>query len=145
MGSSSKLYLFFEYLFTDLSKYMAPYKKIGLKIKLIRSFTQQLLAGLEYLHMHCIFHRDIKPANLLINENLDIKLGDFGLARLFSLPMRPYTHEVVTQWYRAPEILMGTRYYAPSVDIWSLGCIVAEMSIGKALFIGNFLNKIYAH
>lgn len=77
--------------------------------------------------MNRVLHRDLKPQNLLVDSVGHIKLADFGLARSFNLPMRAYTHEVVTLWYRAPEILLGTKLYATGVDIWSLGCIFAEM------------------
>jgi len=73
-------------------------------------------------------HRDLKPQNLLIDKNGNIKLADFGLARAFGLPVKTYTHEVVTLWYRAPEILLGQKQYSTPVDIWSIGCIYAEMA-----------------
>jgi serine/threonine protein kinase len=73
-------------------------------------------------------HRDLKPQNLLIDKNGNIKLADFGLARAFGLPVKTYTHEVVTLWYRAPEILLGQKQYSTPVDIWSIGCIFAEMA-----------------
>ncbi|CAN0014172.1 unnamed protein product [Bubo scandiacus] len=81
--------------------------------------------------------RDLKPQNLLINADGAIKLADFGLARAFGVPVRTYTHEVVTLWYRAPEILLGCKYYSTAVDIWSLGCIFAEMITRRALFPGD--------
>lgn len=77
--------------------------------------------------MHRVLHRDLKPQNLLIDGRGYIKLADFGLARAFGLPVHMYTHEVVTLWYRAPEILLGSKLYSTSVDIWSLGCVFAEM------------------
>ena len=73
-------------------------------------------------------HRDLKPQNLLIDKHGVIKLADFGLARAFGLPVKTYTHEVVTLWYRAPEILLGQKQYSTPVDIWSIGCIYAEMA-----------------
>ena len=73
----------------------------------------------------------------MINNKKEIKIADFGLARVFSIPIRPYTHEVVTLWYRAPEILLGTLEYSTPVDIWSLGCIFVELITKKALFPGN--------
>ena len=74
-----------------------------------------------------MLHRDLKPQNLLIDRQGYIKLADFGLARAFGMPVRTYTHEVVTLWYRAPEILLGSKFYSTSVDVWSLGCVFAEM------------------
>lgn len=88
---------------------------------------KQLVDGMAYLHTRTILHRDLKPQNLLIDKEGHIKLADFGLSRSFSLPTRTYTHEVVTMWYRAPELLLGTKIYCTGVDIWSLGCILAEM------------------
>lgn len=87
----------------------------------------QMLDAIAFCHLNLILHRDLKPQNLLVDAVGHIKLADFGLARSFNLPMRAYTHEVVTLWYRAPEILLGTKMYATGVDIWSLGCIFAEM------------------
>lgn len=75
--------------------------------------------------------------NLLIDQNGVLKLADFGLARCFGIPLRPYTHEVVTLWYRAPEILLGSKYYALAMDMWSVGCIFAELVLGRALFPGD--------
>ena len=92
-----------------------------------QSYLYQLLSGIAFCHSHRILHRDLKPQNLLIDKNGSIKLADFGLARAIGVPVRSYTHEVVTLWYRAPEILLGCRYYSTPVDVWSIGCIFAEM------------------
>lgn len=97
----------------------------------------QMLDALAFCHMHRILHRDLKPQNLLVDTEGHIKLADFGLARCFNIPMGSYTHEVVTLWYRAPEILLGTKFYSTGVDIWSLGCIFAEMIIKRPLFPGD--------
>ena len=89
---------------------------------------RQLLDGIAHCHKNRVLHRDLKPQNLLIDKaGAVVKLADFGLARGFGLPVRNYTHEVVTLWYRAPEILLGTKSYSTAVDVWSLGCIFAEM------------------
>lgn len=89
----------------------------------------------------------MKPQNLLINKKGELKLGDFGLARAFGIPVRSYSHEVVTLWYRAPDVLMGSRHYSTSIDIWSAGCIFAEMATGRPLFPGTSvkdqLHRIY--
>ena len=88
---------------------------------------KQLLDGVSYLHSHRILHRDLKPQNLLLDTEGHIKLADFGLSRSFSLPTRVYTHEVITLWYRAPELLLGGKLYCTAIDLWSLGCIMIEM------------------
>ncbi|KAH7980727.1 hypothetical protein HPB49_018555 [Dermacentor silvarum] len=134
-----KLYLVFEYMTEDLKKHMdkAASAKAPLAVKLVKSYLWQLLQGIAYCHSHRILHRDLKPQNLLIDYEGNIKLADFGLARAFGLPLRTYTHEVVTLWYRAPEILLGSRFYSTSVDVWSIGCIFAEMLMLKALFAGD--------
>ena len=89
-------------------------------------------------HSHRVLHRDLKPQNLLIDtETNSLKLADFGLARAFAIPLRAYTHEVVTLWYRAPEILLGAKQYSTPVDVWSIGCIFAEMINQSPLFPGD--------
>uniref|UniRef100_A0A8D3D153 mitogen-activated protein kinase n=1 Tax=Scophthalmus maximus TaxID=52904 RepID=A0A8D3D153_SCOMX len=98
-------------------------------------FLYQILRGLKYLHSAGILHRDIKPGNLLVNSNCVLKICDFGLARVEeSDESRHMTQEVVTQYYRAPEILMGSRHYSNSIDIWSVGCIFAELLGRRILF-----------
>ncbi|XP_076455859.1 cyclin-dependent kinase 2-like [Babylonia areolata] len=133
----NKLYLVFEYLEKDLKKFMDSAPPEGIPKEIVQSFLYQLLSGLAYCHCHRVLHRDLKPQNLLIDSKLNIKLADFGLARVFGVPVRTYTHEVITLWYRAPEILLGCRYYSVPVDIWSLGCIFVEMLTRRALFPGD--------
>lgn len=135
--TENKLYLVFEFLHQDLKKFMDSSSVTGIPMPLVKSYLFQLLQGLAFCHSHRVLHRDLKPQNLLINAQGEIKLADFGLARAFGVPVRTYTHEVVTLWYRAPEILLGCKYYSTSVDIWSLGCIFAEMITRRALFPGD--------
>jgi len=154
-----KLYLVFEYLDKDLKKHMDDSETLcrnsdtaidqsgdrskrlrkagGLPENLAKSYLRQLLSGIAYCHTHRVLHRDLKPQNLLIDNRGNIKLADFGLARAFGVPVRNFTHEVVTLWYRPPEILLGEKIYSTAVDIWSLGCIFAEMLTKKPLFPGD--------
>ncbi|CAJ0644370.1 10955_t:CDS:2 [Entrophospora sp. SA101] len=97
-------------------------------------FLWQLMNGVCFCHSHRILHQDLKPHNLLIDSNGNLKLADFGSARVCSLPIKAHTHEVVTLWYRAPEILLGCQQYSTGVDIWSVACIFAEMFLNDALF-----------
>jgi len=132
----NKLYLVFEFLDQDLKKYLdiagAP-----LAPQLVKANLYQIINGLAFCHAHRVIHRDLKPQNLLIDRHGNLKLADFGLARAFSLPIRTYTHEVVTLWYRAPEILLGQKQYSTPVDMWSVGCIFAEMAQRRPLFAGD--------
>jgi len=131
-----KLYLVFEFLEQDLHMYINSTKEM-IAPELVKSYLFQLLSGVAYCHAHRIFHRDLKPQNLLIDRNGALKIADFGLARAFGIPIRSYTHEVVTQWYRAPEILLGMPRYSIPIDVWSIGCIFAEMATKQPLFPGD--------
>mmetsp|Transcript_30450 Transcript_30450/g.79013 ORF Transcript_30450/g.79013 Transcript_30450/m.79013 type:complete len:355 (+) Transcript_30450:430-1494(+) len=96
----------------------------------------QILSGLSFCHARLVLHRDLKPQNVLIDKQGRVKLADFGLARAFQAK-KTYTHEVVTLWYRAPELLLGNQEYSASVDLWSTGCILAELSCRRPLFPGD--------
>jgi len=134
----SRLYLIFEFLTMDLKKYLdtIPQKEFC-NPNLVKSYTYQILQAMLFCHQRRVLHRDLKPQNLLIDKNGAIKLADFGLARAFGIPVRVYTHEVVTLWYRAPEILLGSTKYSCPVDMWSIGCIFAEMANKRPLFQGD--------
>jgi cyclin-dependent kinase 8/11 len=106
----------------------------------VKSFLWQLLNGIAYLHANWILHRDLKPANILVTSDGVVKIGDLGLARLFQSPLNPLFHGdkvVVTIWYRAPELLLGSRHYTKAIDIWATGCIFAELLMLKPLFKGE--------
>ncbi|AAS54249.2 AGL242Cp [Eremothecium gossypii ATCC 10895] len=139
--TENKLTLVFEFMDNDLKKFMDSRldreMPRGLELSLVKYFQWQLLQGVAFCHENRILHRDLKPQNLLINNKGQLKLGDFGLARAFGIPVNTFSSEVVTLWYRAPDVLMGSRTYCTSIDIWSCGCILAEMIMGKALFPGT--------
>ena len=105
--------------------------------EVIKSFLYQLLKGVAYCHSKLVLHRDLKPQNLLISRQGQLKIADFGLARPFGAPVRSYSPEVVTLWYRSPDILLGSKFYSTSIDMWSIGCIFAEMVTGRPLASGN--------
>eukprot|EP00406_Dinophysis_acuminata_P050524 CAMPEP_0179302142 /NCGR_PEP_ID=MMETSP0797-20121207/47911_1 /TAXON_ID=47934 /ORGANISM="Dinophysis acuminata, Strain DAEP01" /LENGTH=314 /DNA_ID=CAMNT_0021011661 /DNA_START=38 /DNA_END=982 /DNA_ORIENTATION=- len=132
----NKLVLVFEYLENDLKKYMKALSG-HLPPTTVKNFTYQLCRGIEFCHANRILHRDIKPQNLLIDHRLHLKLADFGLARAFTVPVPKYTHEVVTVWYRPPEILLGATLYSVPVDLWSTGCVMGEMATAAPLFAGD--------
>ena len=131
-----KLYLVFEFLDHDLKKYL-NLNGSPLSPQLVKSYLYQILLAIKYCHSKRILHRDLKPQNLLIDKNGAIKLGDFGLARAFGIPIKTLTHEILTLWYRAPEILLGQREYSTPIDIWSIGLIFYEMAHRKPLFAGD--------
>ncbi|KEH37127.1 putative Cell division control protein 2 protein kinase CMGC-CDK-Pl family [Medicago truncatula] len=136
--SDKRLYLVFEYLDLDLKKHMDSSPEFIKDPRQVKMFLYQMLCGIAYCHSHRVLHRDLKPQNLLIDRRTNsLKLADFGLARAFGIPVRTFTHEVVTLWYRAPEILLGSRHYSTPVDVWSVGCIFAEMANRRPLFPGD--------
>uniref|UniRef100_A0A8C4QKR4 mitogen-activated protein kinase n=1 Tax=Eptatretus burgeri TaxID=7764 RepID=A0A8C4QKR4_EPTBU len=100
----------------------------------VQFLVYQILRGLKYIHSAGIIHRDLKPSNLAVNEDCELKILDFGLARLTDEEMTGY---VATRWYRAPEIMLNWMHYNQTVDIWSVGCIMAELLTGRTLFPGN--------
>ena len=135
----TKLWLIFEYIEYDLRKYQEKHTPIGRSnIKLI---LYQILSGIQYCHSHRIIHRDIKPQNILLDKVFHVKICDFGMARAINLPVGNLTNEVVTLWYRPPELLLGQEIYSYPVDIWSIGCIFGEMLFGHPLFTG--INEIH--
>ncbi|XP_056603661.1 mitogen-activated protein kinase 12b isoform X2 [Triplophysa dalaica] len=124
-------YLVMPYMGTDLGKLM---KMERLSEDRIQFLVYQILRGLKYIHSAGIIHRDLKPGNLAVNQDCELKILDFGLARQADSEMTGY---VVTRWYRAPEVILNWMHYSQTVDIWSVGCIMAEMLLGRPLFKGN--------
>ncbi|GFQ67869.1 hypothetical protein TNCT_126751 [Trichonephila clavata] len=137
LHSEKKLTLVFEHCDQDLKKYFDSLNG-EIDADVVKSFMFQLLRGLAFCHSHNVLHRDLKPQNLLINKNGELKLADFGLARAFGIPVRCYSAEVVTLWYRPPDVLFGAKLYTTSIDMWSAGCIFAELAnAGRPLFPGS--------
>ncbi|XP_072325877.1 serine/threonine-protein kinase NLK isoform X6 [Scyliorhinus torazame] len=128
-----EIYVVTELMQSDLHKIIVSPQPLSSDH--VKVFLYQILRGLKYLHSAGILHRDIKPGNLLVNSNCVLKICDFGLARVEELDeSRHMTQEVVTQYYRAPEILMGSHHYTNAIDIWSVGCIFAELLGRRILF-----------
>ncbi|KAJ9067411.1 negative regulator of the PHO system [Entomophthora muscae] len=135
--TETRLTLVFEYMEQDLKKYQDTRGQNGvLEPATIKKFMYQLISGLAYCHDSRVLHRDLKPQNLLIDAHHNLKLGDFGLARAFGIPVASFSNEVVTLWYRAPDVLLGARNYSTAIDLWSVGCIMAELYLGRPLFPG---------
>jgi len=100
----------------------------------VKCLMKQLLSGVHHMHDNWLLHRDLKTSNLLLSHTGILKIADFGLAREYGSPLKNYTPLVVTLWYRPPELLLGATEYSTAVDMWSVGCIMAEFLTGKALF-----------
>ncbi|XP_027113272.2 probable serine/threonine-protein kinase At1g09600 isoform X1 [Coffea eugenioides] len=144
---SCNLYLVFEYMEHDLAG-LAASPKIQFTEPQVKCYMQQLLRGLEHCHNRGVLHRDIKGSNLLIDNDGNLKIGDFGLATFFRANQKqPLTSRVVTLWYRPPELLLGSTDYGAAVDLWSSGCILAELFAGKPIMPGRTeveqLHKIF--
>uniref|UniRef100_A0AAZ3QTZ6 cyclin-dependent kinase n=1 Tax=Oncorhynchus tshawytscha TaxID=74940 RepID=A0AAZ3QTZ6_ONCTS len=134
--TDKSLTLVFEYLDKDLKQYMDDCGNI-MSMHNVKIFLFQILRGLAYCHKRKVLHRDLKPQNLLINERGELKLADFGLARAKSVPTKTYSNEVVTLWYRPPDVLLGSSEYSTQIDMWGVGCIFYEMAAGRPLFPGS--------
>ncbi|WVZ13382.1 hypothetical protein V8G54_010948 [Vigna mungo] len=144
---SNSIYLVFEYMEHDLAGLVSR-PEIVFTESQIKCYMRQLLSGLEHCHMRGIMHRDIKVSNILLNNEGVLKIGDFGLANTISTSNKnPLTSRVVTLWYRPPELLMGSTSYGVSVDLWSVGCVFAELFLGKPILKGRTeveqLHKIF--
>lgn len=147
VGSSlDSIFMVMEYMEHDLKGLMETMKQPFSQSE-VKCLMLQLLSGVKYLHDNWVLHRDLKTSNLLLNNRGELKICDFGLARQYGSPLKPYTHLVVTLWYRAPELLLGTKQYSTAIDMWSLGCIMAEFLAKEPLFNGKTefdqLDKIF--
>ena len=137
------IYIVFEYAEHDLLQIIHHHtqsNRYAIPARTIKSIMYQLLQVLLYLHRNWIMHRDLKPANIMVTSGGEVKIGDLGLARLFQKPLNTlFTGDkvVVTIWYRAPELLLGSRHYTPAVDLWAVGCIFAELLSLRPIFKGE--------
>ncbi|EGB11375.1 hypothetical protein AURANDRAFT_20863, partial [Aureococcus anophagefferens] len=136
-GEWTDLYIVSELMETDLHRII--YSKQALSTDHCQYFVYQILRALKYMHSANVMHRDLKPSNLLLNSNCDLKVCDLGLARGVEPEQRPgdLTEYVVTRWYRAPEIMLACTEYAKAIDVWSTGCIFAELLERQAVFPGD--------
>ncbi|KAI9207783.1 kinase-like domain-containing protein [Polychytrium aggregatum] len=143
--SGPSFVLVFEYMLSDLSEVLRN-SPSPLTEAQVKAYMLMLLKGIAYCHANNIMHRDLKPANLLISPTGVLKLADFGLARVHSTESikRPYSHQVATRWYRAPELLYGARRYDVGVDLWAVGCIFGELLNHSPIFPGqNDIDQLY--
>ncbi|GKZ58802.1 cyclin-dependent kinase 5 [Aspergillus niger] len=136
VNAEDKLVLVFEYMDNDLKRYIDA-RGSPLDTATAKSLVYQLLRGIFFCHENGIVHRDLKPENLLLDQNGRLKLADFGLGRAFGIPISTFSNDVVTLWYRSPDVLLGSRTHNTSIDIWSVGCIMAEIYTGSPLFTGT--------
>ncbi|EIE19964.1 Pkinase-domain-containing protein [Coccomyxa subellipsoidea C-169] len=133
------IFMVMEYMEHDLKALQDSMSK-PFTVSEVKCLMRQLFAGIAYLHDNWVLHRDLKTSNILYSNRGELKICDFGLARQFGSPLRPYTHNVVTLHYRAPELLLGTEMYSTPIDMWSLGCIMAELLTKETLFVGESKN-----
>ena len=120
------VFMVFEYLEYDLTGILDT-PEIRFTADHVKSWAHQLLLGTHYMHTNKILHRDLKASNLLINKRGELKIADWGLARSWNKDMNRLTNKVITLWYRPPELLLGAGTYTDKIDMWSVGCIIAEM------------------
>ncbi|XP_061230690.1 mitogen-activated protein kinase 7 [Neopsephotus bourkii] len=144
-GEFRSVYVVLDLMESDLHQIIHSCQPLTLEH--VRYFLYQLLRGLKYIHSANVLHRDLKPSNLLVNENCELKIGDFGMARGLGADARHakafLTEYVATRWYRAPELLLSLHRYTRAIDMWSVGCIFAEMLGRRQLFPGrNYIHQL---
>eukprot|EP00927_Polykrikos_kofoidii_P036790 TRINITY_DN3103_c1_g1_i1.p2 TRINITY_DN3103_c1_g1~~TRINITY_DN3103_c1_g1_i1.p2 ORF type:complete len:340 (-),score=56.69 TRINITY_DN3103_c1_g1_i1:441-1460(-) len=140
LTGDKEINMIFEYVDTDLWDFLKGFAKKDEKLptNTLTSFTRQMISGIYACHTRVILHRDLKPQNILIHQGTHLKICDFGLSRIATIPIqRPFSRDIVTMWYRAPEIFLGENIYGMQVDNWSMGCIIAEMVVGCPIFAGD--------
>lgn len=143
MLEGKSIYMVFEFFEHDLLQIIHYHLHPDVKPipeHTVKSLIWQVLNGVTFLHKNWVFHRDLKPANIMVSSDGVVKIGDLGLARKFNNPLQSlYTGDkvVVTIWYRAPELLLGTRHYTPAIDLWAVGCILAELLSLRPIFKGE--------
>jgi len=125
-GVPKNVFMVFEYLEYDLTGVLDT-PEIRFTEDHVKSWSQQLLMGVHYMHKQKVIHRDLKASNLLINRKGELKIADLGLARSWNSEMKRLTNKVITLWYRPPELLLGMTQYTPKIDMWSVGCIITEI------------------
>jgi len=103
----------------------------------IKAYMKMIVQGVDYCHRNWVLHRDLKPGNILVGTDGVLKLADFGLAKLYGSPNRELSHQACTLWYRAPELLLGAKWYGTAADMWSVGCIFGELMLRKPMFAGD--------
>ncbi|RRT66617.1 hypothetical protein B296_00040061 [Ensete ventricosum] len=138
------IYLVFDYMRSDLTRVISR-SEARLTEPQVKCYMRQLLSGLQHCHERGILHRDIKGSNLLIDKNGVLKIADFGLSNFYNPNKKcSLTSRVVTLWYRAPELLLGSTDYGVGIDLWSAGCLLAEMFVGKPIMPGrNEVEQLY--
>ena len=134
---NGNIHLVFEFCATDLEAVIKDTARYELDAAKVKGYLQGTLRGVAHLHSAWVMHRDLKPGNLFLTPEGVVKVGDFGLARFYGSPERRYTGQVVTRWYRAPEILFGAKFYGTSIDVWSVGAVFAELLLRVPYFPGN--------
>jgi len=144
--SYEEVYMVMEFCDHDFSA-IQKIKKQPFVLSELKCVMHQLLSGVAYMHENWMLHRDLKPSNLLLSAKGVLKICDFGMARKYGSPIEPYTPNCCTMWYQSPEMLLGAKTYNQAVDVWAVGCIMAELVLGEALFRGTSqfeqLSKIF--
>ncbi|KZV26034.1 cyclin-dependent kinase G-2-like [Dorcoceras hygrometricum] len=139
MDEYDRVFVVMEYVENDLGRVMDG-MSVAFSVWEVKYLMRQLLEGVAFLHENAIMHRDLKPSNILLTDNWTLKICDFGLSKRFEKKFDCHSHYVATLWYRAPELLTKAKTYSCAIDMWSVGCIMAELLLNEALFQGESEN-----